>query len=80
MDFYKKISVRELEQMVSFINWTIYFHIVFKETIPLDEPIVVLYASKYMEDLQRLIRQFDIRYCNKIFPVIEKINFSLSNH
>jgi len=47
--------------MVPSINWTIYFHIVFKEFIPLDEPIVVLYASKYMEDLERLIRRFDTR-------------------
>jgi hypothetical protein len=47
--------------MVSSINWTIYFNIVFKEFISLDEPIVVLYASKYMEDLERLIRRFDTR-------------------
>lgn len=43
------------------MNWTGYFHIVFKEFIPLDEPIVVLYASKYIEDLERLIQQFDTR-------------------
>ena len=61
MDFYKKISVGELQQMIKSINWTVYFHIVFKEYIPLDESIVVLYASQYMEDLERLIRRFDIR-------------------
>ncbi|CAF0910418.1 unnamed protein product [Adineta steineri] len=67
MDFYKKISVGELQNMVSSINWTVYFNIVFKEFIPLDEPVVVLYASQYMEDLERLIRRFDTRtmtsYC-----------------
>lgn len=61
MDFYKKISVGELQNMVSSVNWTVYFHIVFKEFISLDEPVVVLYASKYMDDLERLIRQFDTR-------------------
>jgi hypothetical protein len=61
MDFYKKISVGELQTMVPSLNWTIYFHIVFKEYIPLDEPVVVLYASQYMKDLERLIHRFDAR-------------------
>lgn len=47
--------------MVKSINWTTYFHIVFKEIIPLNEPIVVLYASKYMEDVEKLIERFDTR-------------------
>jgi hypothetical protein len=47
--------------MVPSINWTIYFHIVFKEFIPPDEQIVVLYASQYTEELERLIRSFDTR-------------------
>jgi hypothetical protein len=72
MDFYKKISVGELQNMVSSINWTIYFHIVFKEFIPLDEPVVVLYASKYIEDLERLIRRFDTRYWNQCSFFIKK--------
>jgi hypothetical protein len=61
MDFYKKISVGDLQNMVPAINWTIYFNIVFKEFIPLDEQIVVLYASKYMEELEKLVRRFDTR-------------------
>ncbi|CAF4845836.1 unnamed protein product, partial [Rotaria magnacalcarata] len=67
MDFYNKISVRDLQNMAPSINWTEYFHIVFKEYIPLDERIIVLYASKYIEDLEKLIRQYDSRtimsYC-----------------
>jgi hypothetical protein len=61
MDFYKKISVGELQNMVPSVNWATYFLIVFKESIPLDERIVVLYASKYMDDLEQLIRRFDTR-------------------
>ncbi|CAF0755640.1 unnamed protein product [Rotaria sordida] len=67
MDFYKKISVGELQNIVPSINWTLYFHIVFNEYILLDEPIVVLYADKYIGALESLIRQFDTRaltsYC-----------------
>ena len=61
MDFYKKITVRELQALVSSINWTTYFQIVFNESIPLDEPIVVLYATEYIRELERVIRQFDTR-------------------
>ena len=61
MDFYKKMNVGELQRLVAPINWTIYFSIVFKETIPLDEPIVVLYATEYIKHLDQLIRQFDTR-------------------
>jgi hypothetical protein len=61
LDFYNKITVGQLQNMIPSINWTIYFHIILKEFIPLDEPIVVLYASKYMEDLEQLIRRFDTR-------------------
>lgn len=55
------MSVGELQHLMSPINWTIYFSIVFKEVIPLDEPIVVLYASEYIKHLDQLIRQFDTR-------------------
>lgn len=74
MDFYKKITVRELQQMVSSINWTVYFHIIFKEYIPLDESIVVLYASKYMEDLERLIRRFDARCAETCSPEVKRFD------
>lgn len=47
--------------MVAPINWTVYFSIVFNEIIPLDEPIVVLYASDYLKQLDVLIRRFDTR-------------------
>ncbi|CAF1556263.1 unnamed protein product, partial [Rotaria sordida] len=59
--------VGELQNIVPSINWTLYFHIVFNEYILLDEPIVVLYADKYIGALESLIRQFDTRaltsYC-----------------
>lgn len=47
--------------MIPSINWTSYFHIIFKEIIPPDEQIVVLYASEYMAELEQLIRSFDTR-------------------
>ena len=55
------MSVGELQNLVPPINWTTYFSIVFKEMIPLDEPIVVLYASDYLKHLDLLIRRFDTR-------------------
>lgn len=61
MDFYKKMSVGDLQKLVTPINWTTYFSLVFKEIIPLDEPIVVAYASDYLKHLDALIRRFDTR-------------------
>lgn len=67
MDFYKKMSLGDLQKLVAPINWTTYFSLVFKEIIPLDEPIVVAYASDYLKHLDALIRRFDTRtmtsYC-----------------
>jgi len=81
MDFYRSTTVGQLQTMVPSINWTSYFHLIFQEFIPLDEPIIVLYASKYMENLDKFIRKFDIRLECEIFVffVLFEIPFVLEH-
>ncbi|CAF0963262.1 unnamed protein product, partial [Didymodactylos carnosus] len=61
MDFYNKVSIEQLQLMVPSINWSVYFYHVFKEKIPSHEQIIVLYATDYMKELERLLKLFDIR-------------------
>ncbi|XP_008215920.1 neprilysin-4 isoform X1 [Nasonia vitripennis] len=53
-DLYKRMTLRELRQMIPLIDWHRYLSIVLARRVDLSEPVVV-FATKYFQDLVQLL-------------------------